>query len=155
MPDLALRKSLTRLRRGILMLLVAGLVGTGAELLLMGHTEGVDQLIPLLLIGLGLVTLVWVGLVGSQASLRVFQGIMVLAIISGAVGTLLHYRGNVEFEIESMPGLKGFDLFKEAMHGATPALAPGTMVLIGALGLLYTLGHPRQQSLSQQQTEES
>jgi hypothetical protein len=155
MSDLALGKSLTRLRRGVLMLVVAGLVGTGAELLLMGHTEGLDQLIPLLLIGLGLVTLVWVGLVGSQASLRVFQGIMILAIISGAVGTLLHYRGNVEFEIESMPGLKGFDLFKEAMHGATPALAPGTMVLIGALGLLYTLGHPRLQSPPQQQTEES
>ena len=155
MSDLALGKSLTRLRRGILLLLVAGLVGTGAELLLMGHTEGLDQLIPLLLIGLGLGALVWVRLAGSQASVWVFQGIMVLAIVSGAVGTLLHYRGNVEFEIESMPGLKGFDLFKEAMHGATPALAPGTMVLIGALGLLYTLAHPRRQSPPHQQTEES
>jgi hypothetical protein len=155
MSDHTLGKSLNRLRRGILLLLVAALVGTGAELLLMGHTEGLDQLIPLLLIGLGLVTLAWVGLAGSQASLRVFQGIMVLAIVSGAVGTLLHYRGNVEFEIESMPGLKGFDLFKEAMHGATPALAPGTMVLIGALGLLYTLGHPRLSSPPHQQTEES
>jgi hypothetical protein len=135
--------TLTRLRRWLRLLLVAGLVGTGAELLLMGHTEGVDQLIPLLLIGLALLTMVWIGLSGSRASLRAFQAIMVLAIISGGLGTLLHYRGNVEFEVESVPGLKGFDLFKEAMHGATPALAPGTMILIGALGLLFTLGHPQ------------
>jgi hypothetical protein len=155
MPDITLGKSLIRLRRGILLLLVAGLVGTGAELLLMGHTEGLDQLIPLLLIGLGLATLAWVGLAGSRTSLRVFQGTMLLAMLSGAVGTVLHYRGNVEFEIESMPGLKGFDLFKEAMHGATPALAPGTMVLVGALGLLYALAHPRFQNSHHHATEES
>ena len=154
MPDRELGKSLNRMRRGVLLLLIAGLVGTGGELLLMGHTEGLNQLIPLLLIGLSLVTLAWVGFAGSYASLRVFQGTMLLAMISGAVGTLLHYRGNVEFEIESMPGLQGFELFKEAMHGATPALAPGTMALIGALGLLYSLGHPRSSS-TPHQTEES
>jgi hypothetical protein len=73
---------------------------------------------------------------------------MVLSMVSGAAGSLLHYRGNVEFEIESMPGLTSFALFKQSMTGATPALAPGTMVLIGALGLLFTLGHPRLQPLS-------
>lgn len=154
MPDRQLGESLTRLRRGLLLLLIAGLVGTGAELLLMGHTDGLDQLIPLLLIGLSLLVLVWVGLAGSRTSFRVFQAIMVLAMISGGVGTLLHYRGNVEFEIESVPGLRGFALFKEAMHGATPALAPGTMVLIGALGLLFTLGHPKLRTTTHQ-TEES
>ena len=119
-------KNLTRLRVGVLLLLIAGLIGTGAELLLMGHTDGLAQIIPLLLIGLSLVTLAWYGLGRSPLSLRVFQLVMLLAMISGAAGTLLHYRGNAEFEIESMPGLKGYELFTEAMHGATPALAPGT-----------------------------
>ena len=154
MPDHELGKTLTQIRRGVLLLLIAGLLGTGAELLLMGHTDGMDQLIPLLLIGVSLLTLAWVGISRSRVSVRVFQGTMVLAMISGALGTLLHYRGNVEFEIESVPGLKGFDLFKEAMHGATPSLAPGTMVLIGALGLLFTLGHPGLGS-TPHQTEES
>ena len=153
MPDRESGKSLTRLRRGLMLLLIVGLVGTGSELLLMDHTEGLDQLIPLLLIGLSLVTLSWVGLAGSEASLRIFQATMWLMMISGIAGTFLHYRGNVEFEIESMPGLKGFDLFKEAMHGATPALAPGTMVLIGALGLLYALSRPRSPSRLQQPEE--
>ena len=148
-------KSLIRMRRGVLLLLVAGLIGTGAELLLMGHTDGWDQLIPLVLIGLCLLILGWVGLAGSRASLRALQAAMLLAMISGGVGSLLHYRGNVEFEIESSPGLKGFALFKEAMQGATPALAPGTMVLIGALGLLFTLGHPGLQSSTPHHTEES
>ena len=153
MPDREAGETLIRLRRGLLVLLTAGLVGTGVELLLMGHTDGWDQLIPLVLIGLSLLSLAWLGLSESRASVRVFQATMVMAMVSGAVGTLLHYRGNVEFEIESVPGLRGWDLFKEAMHGATPALAPGTMMLIGALGLLYTLGDPRRSTPLQ--TEES
>ena len=148
MPSTESGGTLTRIRRGLLVLLVAGLMGTGTELLLMGHTEGLDQLIPLILIGLSLLTLAWYGWGKSRQSVRVLQGLMLLSIISGAVGSLLHYRGNVEFEIESMPGLSGFELFKQSMTGATPALAPGTMILIGALGLLLTLGHPRRPSIS-------
>ena len=140
--------TLVRLRRGILALLVAGLVGTGIELLLMGHTEDLAQLAPLLLIGLSLITLAWFGVAKSGSSLRVLRGFMLLSIASGALGSLLHYRGNVEFEIESRPGLGGYELFREAMSGATPALAPGTMILIGVLGLLYTLGHPRLEPIS-------
>jgi hypothetical protein len=112
----------------------------------MGHTEDVLQLIPLLLIGLSLVTLAWYLLDASGLSLQVLRGIMLLSVASGALGSLLHYRGNVEFEIESTPGLSGFDLFKESVTGATPALAPGTMILLGALGLLYTLRHPHLRS---------
>lgn len=148
MPPDRIQETLTLTRRFLLGLLVAGLAGTGAELLLMGHTEDLAQLIPLMLIGLSLLILAWYGIGKSKVSLQVLRGIMVLSMVSGAVGSLLHYRGNAEFEIESMPGLTGFALFKQSMTGATPALAPGTMVLIGALGLLYTLGHPRLQPLS-------
>lgn len=136
-------KSLSALRRGVLGLLVVGMIGTGAELLLMDHTEDLVQQIPLLLIGLSLTTLGWYWLGKSAGSLQFLRLLMVLSIMSGAIGSLLHYRGNVEFEIEMTPGLTGVDLFREAMTGATPALAPGTMVLLGGLGLLFTLGHPR------------
>jgi hypothetical protein len=141
-------ETLTRLRQGVLLLLVLGMIGTAVELFLMGHTEDLDQLIPLILIGLSLVVLAWYGVSASRLSLQVLRVLMGLSIISGALGSFFHYRGNVEFEVESMPGLRGFELFKEAMSGATPALAPGTMILIGALGLLYTLGHPRLQPSS-------
>lgn len=142
MSPIRTRDTLALTRRILLIILITGLLGTGMELLLMGHTEGLSQLIPLLLIGISLLTLGWYAIGRSAWSLRVFQLIMLSSALSGVAGSLLHYRGNVEFEIERTPGLTGFDLFKEAMRGATPALAPGTMILLGALGLLYTLRHP-------------
>jgi hypothetical protein len=53
------------------------------------------------------------------------------------VGTFLHYRGNVEFELELTPGIRGLALFREAITGATPALAPGAMIVVGLVGLAY------------------
>jgi hypothetical protein len=43
----------------------------------------------------------------------------------------------VEFERELNPDASGFSLFRDAMMGATPALAPGTMILLGAVGWAY------------------
>jgi hypothetical protein len=40
------------------------------------------------------------------------------------------------------PSLTGFELFREAISGATPTLAPGAMLHLGLLGLLYTFRHP-------------
>jgi hypothetical protein len=144
-------KTLTHLRRGILWLLVVGMIGTGTELLLMEHTEDLWQLVPLILIAMSLPILGWCSRTGSRAGLRSLQVLSGSSVLSGVVGSLLHYRGNVEFELEMSPGLGGSDLFSAAMTGATPALAPGTMVLLGALGFLYTLGHP---ALAQHQRNE-
>jgi hypothetical protein len=67
---------------------------------------------------------------------------MVLSLVSGVLGAWLHYRGNVEFELEMEPALRGLTLFWRAMRGATPALAPGTMIQLGLVGLAYTFRHP-------------
>jgi hypothetical protein len=67
---------------------------------------------------------------------------MVLSLASGFVGLLLHYRGNVEFELEMYPDLAGWKLFKDSMMGATPSLAPGAMMQIGLIGLAWTFRHP-------------
>jgi hypothetical protein len=47
--------------------------------------------------------------------------------------------------------MKGMDLFSKVMTGAAPALAPGAMVQLGLLGLIYTFRHP---ALEQQSKEE-
>lgn len=130
------------LRRLLLALLVLSLVGTGIELLLLGHTEDFWQWSPLILIAASLVVLGWLLAAPRRAILRAWQAAMGLLGLSGAVGTYLHYRGNVEFELEMMPGLGGLPLFREAMTGATPALAPGVMIQLGLLGLAYTFRHP-------------
>ena len=130
-----------RLRRAVTGLLAMALVGTGAELLLLEHYEDPWQVVPLALIALALISTGWRAFrPGGPASLRAFRGVMVLMVASGALGLFLHYRGNVEFELERAPALSGFTLFRKAMTGATPALAPGAMTLFGLLGLVSAAG---------------
>ena len=130
------------LRRILLVTLLLGLAGTGAELVLLEHFEDTLQWLPLILIGLALLTLAWYGVSRGRGSLRAVQGAMVLFIVLGAVGVVLHLDGNVEFELEMSPGLAGLALFKAAMMGATPTLAPGSMVQLGLIGLAWTFRHP-------------
>lgn len=134
--------SILVIRRVLFAILLLGLVGSAVELLLLKHTDGVWQLAPLLLIGLALVVLLWHGLAPSRASRRVFQLVMILCVVSGAAGVWLHYRGNVAWELERMPGIGGWELFRSAIMGATPALAPGTMLQLGLVGLLFTYLRP-------------
>ena len=63
---------------------------------------------------------------------------MVAFVLSDVAGVALHYQGNVEFELELQPDASGLPLVWQALKGATPALAPGTMMLLGALGLTCT-----------------
>ena len=134
--------TLARLRLVLMAALVLGMVGAGAELLLLEHTDGVQQLVPVTLLGLGLIALAWHGVSRSVTSLRAIQVMMALFVASGFVGMVWHYQGNVEFELERSPTIAGLALFKEAMMGATPALAPGAMIQLGLIGLAYTYRHP-------------
>ena len=134
--------TLARLRRALFVVLGGGYVGISAELLLTGHYEDVLQLVPLAISVVSLVALAWYGAGGRAGSLRMLRAMMYLSLASGGIGAILHYRGNTEFELERAPDLSGFALFREAMTGATPALAPGTMILLGAIGLLATYRHP-------------
>ena len=119
-----------------------GLLGTGGELLLLGHTVGMNQLIPIVLFVMSLLVLAWHALERKSASLRTFQITMLLFVAAGILGTGFHYWANQEFELEGDPGLKGIALFWRVMSGTTPALAPGAMVQLGLLGLIYTFRHP-------------
>lgn len=133
---------LKALRAGVLFIFALGAVGTGAELVLLEHTEDVWQWSPLVLLAASAPVLLWLVILGGRASVRTFQAIMALFVVSGFLGLMLHYRGNVEFEIEMYPTLSGAKLFWEALKGATPALAPGTMLQLGLLGLAFTYNHP-------------
>jgi hypothetical protein len=129
-------------RRMLAAMFLFGSLGTGAELLLLEHTEDVWQIVRIVLIATGCATLPVLAIRPAIVGVRTFQMVMILFIASGVVGVLLHYKGNVEFEQELRPGAARGELFWEAMMGATPALAPGTMILLGALGLAYTYHHP-------------
>jgi hypothetical protein len=133
------RAILVTLRRLLLCLLILGIGGTATELLLIGHDEDRWQLIPLILLTLAApASLVMLATAPRRAATatRLFQATMVLLILSGGLGSLLHYRASMEFKQEMDPSLRGFALFSSVIHAkAPPTLAPGSMALLGLLGL--------------------
>jgi hypothetical protein len=133
--------TLARLRRGLLALLALGVLGTIAELCLLEHWED-WQRTPLVLLGAGVLALLLHALRPGKTSVRALQALSALFVAGGLVGIWLHYDGNVEFELEMYPTRKGLVLFWEAIRGATPALAPGALSLLGLVGLAATWGHP-------------
>ena len=124
-------------RRALLVIVVLAMLGVLLELLLLEHFEDVWQLTPLVLLVLGLLVIVWHARARTIWSARTLRAVMTLSVVTGLLGVFLHYRGNVEFELEENPNATRWALFREAMMGATPALAPGVMVQIGLLGLVY------------------
>lgn len=135
-------RALEILRALLLAVLALALVGTGAELLLIGHTEEIWQLLPLIAIGLALLGIGTLTVRPSRGTVQLFRVLMGLFIVTGVLGLVLHYKGNAEFELEMRPSMAGFELVWNSLTGATPALAPGSMIQLGLLGLLCTLRHP-------------
>ena len=136
-------KVVARLRQILLAILLLGLMGSGAELLLTGHTEDWRQWIPLLLIGACLLTLLWFQFGCRAASLVWFRWLMAAFVLAGFAGIYFHYLGSAEFKLESNPSLSGLSLLWEAIRSKTPpALAPGVMIQLGLIGLAYAYKHP-------------
>lgn len=133
---------MTRLRHFVLALFFLGSAGTAVELLLLEHTESTAQFVPLVALGLGIIAAALAVARPSPWVLQGFRLVMAGFVIAGPVGLYLHYRGNVEFELEMYPSLRGLELVWKALTGATPALAPGVMVLLGLMGLVSTYEHP-------------
>ena len=134
--------TVTVLRRLLLGLLLFGLAGTATELLLISHDEDLWQMIPI--VAIALAVLVSLGLAATSRStppaalLRLFQAMMVLLILTGGAGIVLHYRANMEFKLEMDPTLGGLALFWSVVRAKTPpALAPATLALLGLLGLTH------------------
>lgn len=131
------------LRRLLLAILAIGIAGSAADLLLIEHYEDSWQLPPLALFAIALVVLAWAAVRTGWLAILALRVVMVLFIAAGAAGVLLHYNGNSEFQREIDPGLAGWPLFVKVVTAKSPpALAPGVMVQLGLIGLLYTYRHP-------------
>jgi hypothetical protein len=129
--------------RGILLAIVAiGAVGLLLELSLLDHRDSATQWIPYFVLAFILVATAIVWRRPSPSTLRLFQAAMLTGLVAGALGVILHYRGNVEFETERDSTLHGSRLVWEALHGATPALAPGALVQLALVGFAFAYRHP-------------
>ena len=138
-PPRAPDATIGTLRTLLLAILLFGMIGTGTELVLIGHDEDVWQWIPLVLLGIAILASVGMLAIGPRKATemtRWFRVAMVLLIVSGALGSVLHYQANREFKLEMDPSLSGLALFSSVIRAKTPpSLAPGTMVLLGLVGL--------------------
>ena len=130
------------LRGGLLIILLVGLVGVLIELFLLEHTDEAWQRLPIFMIIASLVVLAWHALDRGALSVRFLQVVMWLFVLTGVIGVALHFKGNMEFELEMQPSARGAGLLWTTLKGATPTLAPGTMVQLGLIGLAYCFRHP-------------
>ncbi len=130
-------KTLATMRRLLVGLLCFGLAGTTLELWLIGHHEDVWQWIPLAVMTASALSAGWVVAAWSRPSVVTFRLMMAALMATGLVGAVLHYRANMEFQLEMDPSLSGLALMAEVFHAKSPpALAPGNMVLLALVGLI-------------------
>jgi len=135
-------ETLASIRKLLLGALAIGVVGISGELILLRHIDEPAQWIPLVALGAAVPILIWHAIAPRAASVRTLQALMFAFVILGVAGVGLHYDGNVEFERELHPGERGWEFVRKTVAGATPVLAPGSMVLLGLVGLAHAYRHP-------------
>lgn len=135
--------TLRNIRRLVLLVVVGGTVAMGVDLILIGHYEDANELIPLAVAGAGLLAVGWATVRPGVVALRLTQFVMLCFIGAGIIGITLHFQANAEFQREIDPAISTIDLFWKVVEAtAPPVLAPGLMVQLGLLGLVYTYRHP-------------
>jgi hypothetical protein len=135
-------ETLASIRKLLLGAFALGVLGTSGELILLRHIDRPTQWIPLVAFGVSIPLLIWHAVSPSAASVRALQVLMVVFIGAGVLGVGLHFDGNLEFERELHPTEEGFEFLRKTVAGATPVLAPGSMVLLGLVGLAHSYRHP-------------
>ena len=88
-------------------ILILGMLGSTAELILLKHTEDFRQWIPLTLLAAALSVFGWHVVNASPANLRLIHWLMIAFIASGVAGVYFHFQGSAEFKLEGNPSLRG------------------------------------------------
>jgi hypothetical protein len=131
------------IRRLLLAVLAIGSAGMLTDLMLLAHYEDSAQLIPIGLLAMALAAAVGQLLRPGRASVRALQIVMLLCVTAGLLGIGLHFNGAAEFQREIDPSIGWQALVgKVARSQSPPLLAPGAMVQLGLVGLIYAFRHP-------------
>jgi hypothetical protein len=119
------------------------MIGTLADLMLLAHYEDAAQLIPLALLALGIAAVAVQGLRPSAMAVKTLRVVAGLMLAAGLAGMGFHFNGAAAFQLEIDPTLSLSALVgKVARAQSPPLMAPGAMMQLGLLGLVYTFRHP-------------
>ncbi len=133
---------LARLRRFLLVFAVLLFGGAIVELWLVNHDEETLQLIPFFLCALGTVAALAALLRPRRATLRLLRASMALVLLGTLLGVYLHVQGNYDFQREIDPTAPAADLWRGAIAGGNPLLAPGVLSVAALLALAAAYRHP-------------
>lgn len=130
------------LRTVLLVLVGVGALGLLLELVLLEHWAAAPQFVPLAMLALVLVATVSALVRPDRTTLRLFGAVMILAVVAGLAGIGFHFFDNWAFEREVAPDTSAVAILGPVLTGATPLLAPGSLVQLGLTGLVAIYRHP-------------
>ena len=143
MCTVAETQTLRVVRLFILAAVAVALIVTEAELLFVGHTASNNgQVIAVVLVAAGLIVTTWHAVARNTPSIVVFRFAMYLFLVFGVDGILTHYHAAIQAVLKSQPALAGLPLLDAVLSGNIPLVAPGMLIQIGLLGLIYTFDNP-------------
>ena len=136
-------ETLQIVRRWVLAAIAAALIATEAELIFVRHFGNNNgQMIAVVLTSMGLISVGWHAIARDTMSIVVFRFLMYLFLVFGIDGLIVHYNFAAQAALKSHPALAGLPLLYATLSGDIPLLAPGMLIQVGLLGLLYTFHHP-------------
>ncbi len=146
-PGISADSVTLRRLRGFLGVLAAALfVGTAGELLLVGHTEDLLQLIPFALCALGVLALAAAWRSPGRASTITLRAVMALTVAGCVVGVAQHANGNLEIVRETRPNATTGQVLSATLGGGNPLFAPGILAVAAALSVAATYSAPARPS---------
>lgn len=117
--------------------IAALLFGLALELWLIEHYEDVLQFIPLLCVALASVLLIADRYSNAIWIRSAFKALIVINAICAVIGVYLHLKANFEFEKEIYVNETTLNLLINSFSGALPVFAPGSLLILSLLGMLY------------------
>ena len=130
--------ALQAFRRLILAVVIVGIAGIGAELVLLEHWESPLQWTPFIGMGAATLAITAAGMRPTRRRVLALRAMMLALIVMGAVGMWFHWRSNLLLELEMNPAAAGWPLVRRVLFGGTPLLAPGAVMHLGLIGLAAT-----------------
>ncbi len=125
-------------RRLIMAVVIVGIVGIGAELVLLEHWESALQWTPLIALIAATLVILSAGIHPTRTRILALRIVMLALVLVGILGIGLHWRSNALLELEMNPSAEGWPFIRRVLFGGTPLLAPGAIMHLGLIGLAAT-----------------